>query len=161
MPTKIQTLSELEAAALLDKNGHEIPQGGPLSIPSGFKRPPTLAEQVQRLVRGSLSRQAEDEGFESFDDADDFDIPDDPLDPSSPYEEYYDPVLGRGITVMEFNANHEEYKRRFLEAETRAYRELELSAALRRPARRAQEGVQGDSPAPARKATKRAPEPEE
>lgn len=132
----------------LDEFGREIPDPRPMSIPSGFKRPETLAEQVQRLVRTSISRQAEEQGFETFEDSEDFEIEDEMWDPSSPYEEVFDPVLGRGITQAEFKANEEIYQRRYLEAEERAYRQMELSEALRaRPKRGA-----GVSPAPAQKA---------
>lgn len=89
--------------------GREDNDPHPLAIPAGFNRPETLAEQVQRLVRGSISREAEEAGMETFEEANDFDIPDDPVDPQTPYEEQYDPVLGRGITPDEFQRNEGEY----------------------------------------------------
>lgn len=130
---------------VLDENGHELPDPVPLVMPAGFKRPETLAEQVQRLVRGSLSRQAQEAGFESFEESEDFELPDDPDDPTTPYEEYFDPVLGRGITAQEFRDNFEVYKRRFLEADARAYAELERSDALRRPIRSRSQDDAGES----------------
>lgn len=116
----------------LDENGHEIPDPKPLTLPSGFKRPETLAEQVQRLVRTSISAEAAARGEETFEESEDFEIPDDPDDPTTPYEEWFDPVLGRAITAQEFKSNYEVYRKRFLEAEGRAYREMEISDALRR-----------------------------
>ena len=72
-------------------SGRFIPDSTPKAIPVGFQRPPTLAEQVARLVRShEFSRAVEAQGFESFDEADDFDIPDDPIDPTTPYESDFD-----------------------------------------------------------------------
>lgn len=79
-------------------HGHEIPDPRPMTMPSGFRRPETLAEQVQRLVRQSISRQAAEEGKETFEEANDFDLPDDPPDPSTPFEPFFDPVLGVELT---------------------------------------------------------------
>lgn len=119
----------------LDKYGHEVPDPRPLSVPSGFRRPETLAEQVQRLVRTSISRQAEEQGLETFEDSEDFDIPDDPDDPTTQYEEWFDPTLGRAITAQEFKDNFEVYRQRFLDAEAAAYVAMDRSDALRRPFR--------------------------
>ena len=151
----------------LDENGWEIPDPTPVSVPSGFKRPETLAEQVQRLVRTSISRQAAEQGDETFEESEDFDLPDDPEDPSTPYEEYFDPVLGRGITAHEFRANFEVYRQRYIAAEQAAQKALDISAALRRrpgqlanppaptktPADSIATGGAGASPAPGSKAT--------
>lgn len=125
--------TEASPFAGLDEYGHEVPDSTPMSLPSGFKRPETLAEQVQRLVRTSISRQAEEAGLETFEESEDFELPDDPTDPSTPYEEYFDPLLGRGITADEFRQNFAIYKQRYLDAEMRAYEVMEQSAALRRP----------------------------
>lgn len=81
-----------------DENGHEIPDPRPLAMPSGFRRPETLAEQVQRLVRRQLSGAAEEAGYETFEEANDFDLADDPVDPSTPFEPFFDPVLGVELT---------------------------------------------------------------
>jgi len=116
----------------LDEFGHEVPDPTPLQIPAGFKRPETLAEQVQRLVRGAISRQAAEEGMETFEESEDFDIPDDPDDPSTQYEEYFDPTLGRAITAQEFRENFDVYRRRFVEAEMKAWQVMDQSEALRR-----------------------------
>lgn len=97
--------------------GHEIPDPKPVALPSGFKRPETLAEQVQRLVRTHISRQAEAEGMETFDEANDFDISDDPVDPSTPFEPFFDPILGVEVTphdiLREQKAVQTETERRF------------------------------------------------
>lgn len=119
------------------KPGHrEIPDPTPMEIPAGFKHPESLAEMVQRLVRRQVSDAAEANGFESFEESEDFEI-DDMFDPTSPYEEVFDPVLGRGITIDEFRRNEAVYRQRYEDAHDKAYRELELSDALRarRPAK--------------------------
>lgn len=116
----------------LDKNGHEIPDDQPVEIPAGFKVPETLAEQIKRLVRSEeFSRYVEGQGAETFEESEDFEVSDDMFDPHSPYEEVFDPTLGRGITLQEFQENAEVYKKRFLEAEERAYEAMHVSDALR------------------------------
>ena len=80
-----------------DELGFEKGNPTPVHIPVGFQRPPTLAEQVARLIRSSdVRKYAESQGLESFEDADNFDI-DDANDPSSPWEEHFDMATHRGI----------------------------------------------------------------
>lgn len=67
------------------KNGKEYVDPTPINVPIHLKRPDTLAEQVRRLVRGEISRQAQAEGHETFEEADDFDTGEDE-DIRSPYE---------------------------------------------------------------------------
>lgn len=110
-----------EIVELQDSNGWEIPDPTPVALPSGMKRPETLAEQVKRLVR---SQQFQDDldkaGLETFDDADDFDVDDD-FDPSTPFETFFDPVLNRDITPMEFTQHAETYKKRYVKAQQEYY----------------------------------------
>lgn len=77
--------------AELDKNGHEILDDTPVAIPLRLTRPPTIVDQVRRLVRGAMSDLAQSQGNESFEEADDFDIGDD-YEPDSPYEEHFEPA---------------------------------------------------------------------
>lgn len=74
---------------MLDENGHEILDDTPVAIPTKFSRPPTLAEQVRQLVKGAMSAQAAEQGYETFEEADDFMVGDD-YDPTSPYEMDFD-----------------------------------------------------------------------
>lgn len=74
---------------MLDKNGFEIPDPTPMAVPLHFKRPPSLQEQIQQMVRGELSRRAASQGHETFDEAEDFDVGDD-FDPKSPWEINFD-----------------------------------------------------------------------
>lgn len=131
----------------------------PMEIPAGFRRPPTLAEQVQRLVRGALSEAASSKGLESFDEAQDFDVPDDPVDPSTPFEEFFDPVLGRSLTADEFKRFEAAYREQYLRGQADKMTAEERHAALRLHVEelarnklnkrlRPKEGGQKDSPPP-------------
>lgn len=64
---------------------HEFPDPTPVEMPLGFKRPPSLQEEIQRLIRVQMSQLAQEDGYESFEEADDFEVDEDP-DPLSPYE---------------------------------------------------------------------------
>lgn len=70
---------------MLDERGREIPDPTPIALPLGMGIPETLAQQIQRMVKSELSRQAEAQGHDSFEDADDFDVGDDD-ELRSPYE---------------------------------------------------------------------------
>ncbi len=109
---------------MLDDNGHEIPDPNPVALPLGFKRPETLAEQIQRMVRTQVSDAALAGGAETFEDADDFDTGDDDDDePGTPYELEFDPVLGREISADMIAADPSYYRKAYLTAS-------ELDAAL-------------------------------
>lgn len=86
---------EAEARALgmarLTPEGREVVDGRPMAPPVGYKRSPSLMEQVRAMVRSEhLAREVARAGAETFEEANDFDVGDD-YDPSSPYEEYFDP----------------------------------------------------------------------
>lgn len=53
------------------KDGREVLNPEPMYLPIN-ERPPTLLEQIKRVLRTELSRNARNEGYESFEDADDF-----------------------------------------------------------------------------------------
>lgn len=108
----------------LNSDGWEIPDPKPVEVPAGFKRPETLAEQVQRLVRTGLSQAAARQGAETFEEAEDFDVEDDDFDPSTPYEAEFDPVLGREVTPQEFQEKKEYYRQEYMKAHRR-YHELQ------------------------------------
>lgn len=70
---------------------YEVPNPTPMAPPVGYKRQPSLAEQIRAMVRSEqLKAAAEAKGFETFEESDDFEVDD--FDPSSPYEEIFDPV---------------------------------------------------------------------
>ena len=62
----------------------------PFEVPIQLKKPESMDERIRRITQHSISRAAEDMGYESFEDADDFDIPDDPVDALSPWEADFD-----------------------------------------------------------------------
>lgn len=91
--------------AQFDEKGREILDPTPVAIPVAFSRPPSIAEQVQRLVRSHLNAIAAEQGKESFEEADDFDVGDDDF-PRSPHELSQDqdlePPFTRGRLEQEF-----------------------------------------------------------
>lgn len=81
------------AETYLDKRGREIPDPLPMAPPIGYKRSPSLAEQIRAMVVSEKLRQeALESGFETFEESDDFEIEDDPADPRTPYEAVFDPA---------------------------------------------------------------------
>lgn len=68
----------------LDDMGQEVLSDEAVSLPVKFLRTESLVQEVQRLVRGELSRAAQQYELESFDEADDFDCGDE--DPRSIHE---------------------------------------------------------------------------
>jgi hypothetical protein len=93
----------------LDHNGHEIPDPTPMAPPVGYKRQPTLVEQIRNMIRSEkLAAEAQSAGFETFEEADDFDVEDD-YDPHSPFENDFEPP------VSELKARAQEESRAALE----------------------------------------------
>lgn len=73
-----------------DDAGRYYPDPTPIAPPVGYKRSPTIAEQLRAMVRSEHVRQAADQaGADTFEEADDFDVGDD-YDPRSPWEETFD-----------------------------------------------------------------------
>lgn len=62
------------ASCYLDEQGREVPNPKPLVLDVS-PRPPSLQEQIQRLVRKEVSAQAELQEMETFEESQDFDIP--------------------------------------------------------------------------------------
>lgn len=73
-----------------DDAGRYYPDPTPIAPPVGYKRSPTIAEQIRTMVRSEALRQhADREGMDTFEEADDLDIGDD-YDPRSPWEEQFE-----------------------------------------------------------------------
>lgn len=70
-----------------DKQGREILDPTPVEMPVGMKRPESLQQMIQRLVRAQISQAAVDDGHESFEEANDFDIDEDDDLPLTVYEQ--------------------------------------------------------------------------
>lgn len=73
-----------------NEKGEELMDPTPMALPVGYKRPPSIQEQIARYIRQS-EMLAKQNGQETFEEADDFDVGDD-FDPYSPYEENFDHV---------------------------------------------------------------------
>lgn len=76
----------------LDEKGRELLDSKPMQPPVGYRRQPSLAEQIREQVR-LAKLETQYEVAETVEEADDFDIPDDPADPSSPWENDTIPTL--------------------------------------------------------------------
>lgn len=63
--------------AKYNEHGEELPDATPIEVPLGFKKPPTLHEQIAMFVRSEeWRRQAEAHGVENFEQANDFEVGD-------------------------------------------------------------------------------------
>lgn len=71
-----------DKANRFDANGHEVLNPTPMAPPLGYKKTPSLAEQIRQQV---LTMRAIDMEPETEEEADDFDIEDDPA-PQSRWE---------------------------------------------------------------------------
>lgn len=140
-----------EFVLVQDNRGHEVPDPKPLEVPAGFKKPELLADTVRRLVRSEqFQRDLDNAGLETFDDADDFEVDDD-FDPSTPYETFFDPVLGKEITPLEFKTREEHYKSQYVKASQEYYKAVDRDGVLqdnllRARHRTAKAGGEGGSP---------------
>ena len=117
------------AVSRLDELGREIPDPNPMAMPIGFERPETLAEQVQRLVRTSISQHAALHGGETFEESEDFDV-DDEIDIRTPFEAEFDPVLGKDVTPEELSKYATVYRDRYIQAEKDYRRIQDMEIAL-------------------------------
>ena len=86
MKIRRKTIEELRKlkTAHITEDGKEQLNPVPVEIDSGLKRPLTLQEQIQRVLRTQVSVQAMEQGRESWEEANDFDVND------SYEEEIYD-----------------------------------------------------------------------
>ena len=95
-----KTYDELShlGSAILNAEGQEINNPKPMLLSTDVKRPPTLQEQIQRVLRSNVSKEAHEQGFETLDESQDFDIEDsfDSKDPDTIYQ-----VLDEEIPVMQ------------------------------------------------------------
>lgn len=67
--------------------GQEIPDPTPVAMPIGYERPESMESMIARMVRIHISKQAQEDGFESFEEAEDFYAEDDDEElPQSQYQ---------------------------------------------------------------------------
>lgn len=82
-PELFEQLKDLMTSKI-DENHHEVPCPQPEELVVS-KRPPSLKEQIQRLIRQEVSEQANDQEMETWDEANDFEVDED-HDPLSGFE---------------------------------------------------------------------------
>lgn len=71
------TLNGIFFGRRLNEKGQEVPANKPPALPVGYKRPPSLEERMQTMIRGAMSLKAQADGYESFEEANDFNVEDD------------------------------------------------------------------------------------
>lgn len=80
----VELLKELTSSLIGIEDGKEYPSPK-RRVLTGISRPATLKEQIQRVLRTELSRQVQNQGFETFDESQDFEIEEE-NEPLSGYE---------------------------------------------------------------------------
>lgn len=73
---QLEDLTQLMTSYLCPETGAEYNNPKPLHMDSGLDRPPTLAEQIDRVMRRHISNKAMDQGFETLEESQDFSIDD-------------------------------------------------------------------------------------
>lgn len=117
----------------LNDKGAEVPDPVPIELPAGFSIPETIAQSIQRLVRGAVSRAAHEQGLETFEESEDFDMDEEEDDDkTSPYETHFDPVLGKDISPREFRDAEAHYRRQYLEAQRRYFASIDRNEVVQR-----------------------------
>lgn len=81
---------------ILTDDGYEIPDPVPMAPPVGYKKQPSMVENIRNMVRSEmLQREAAAAGFETFEESEDFG-PEDDGDvalPATAYEAVFDPPV--------------------------------------------------------------------
>ena len=86
-------VTKVKKCLKINKDGTEKLCNKPMSVPIGFKQPPTLQQQIKQMIRSEkLQMAAMEAGHETFEESEDFDIGDD-YDPTAPYELGFDSDL--------------------------------------------------------------------
>lgn len=88
----VDAIKAHRAAKGLDAFGQPLLDSVPLAPPVGYRRQPSIAEQVRQAVQAERRRELE-QVTESLEQADDFEIPDDPADPGSRWENDREPSI--------------------------------------------------------------------
>lgn len=102
MQIKRETVEKIEAlrGSIINDQGKEVNDPTPLFI-AGESKPLSLQEQIQRVLRVEVSKQAQDQGYESIEEAEDFDVEDsfDVKEPITKYEMMEDEYLMESNTT--------------------------------------------------------------
>lgn len=83
----------------LTKEGSEILDSKPMEVPVGFMRPPSLQDQVRRLIRTEMSEQEYRKGGETFEESEEFGEEEE--DFGTPYELEYHAGTRKEVTRAE------------------------------------------------------------
>lgn len=71
--------AQKRSAGVYDAKGRFIPDGRPMEPPVGYRRAPSLSEQIRQMVQSEqLAAAARESGVETFEEANDFFIEDEP-----------------------------------------------------------------------------------
>jgi len=92
--TEQQEVFEQSVQSLyLDSEGREVPNPLPIAPPVGYRKQPTIADQMRQMIR-MASYEARTAGAETEEEANDFDVGED-MDPHSPWEHDFeiDPAM--------------------------------------------------------------------
>lgn len=84
-PSYEQSVQEI----YLDGRGREKPNPTPIAPPVGYRRQPTIAEQMRQMIK-QASYEAAMQGKETEEEANDFDVGED-FEPNTPYEHDFEP----------------------------------------------------------------------
>lgn len=100
------SLLELEEFMLMKRNylnddGAEQPDPTPIAPPVGYKKAPSLVENMRAMIREhALAMAIAGSEAETFEEADDFDVADD-FDPTSPWEGEFEPVADINRDILD------------------------------------------------------------
>lgn len=101
----VEAAIERDAAEGYKRPRYELPDPVPMAPPVGYRRQPSLLDQVREMVRSEqLALEARRAGMETFEESEDFEVED--YDPRSPWEDVFDPV-----DVLRANRAYEEQLR--------------------------------------------------
>lgn len=79
----------------LTPDGAERPDPTPIAPPVGYRRQPSLIENMRAMIREhAVAMALAGQEAETFEEADDFDVADD-FDPHSPWENQFDPPVSQ------------------------------------------------------------------
>lgn len=100
------SLLELEEHATLmlsylNPDGSENPDPTPLAPPVGYRKAPSLVDNMRAMIREhAVAMAIAGQEAETFEEADDFDVSDD-YDPSSPWEGEFEPVADINRDILD------------------------------------------------------------
>lgn len=115
--TDLETGEQIVSPALIDLEEHLAlmanyltPEGGerpdpvPIAPPVGYKRQPSLVDNIRAMIREhAVAVALAGQEAESFEEADDFDVQDD-YDPHSPWEGEFEPVADINRDILDPNS---------------------------------------------------------